>query len=414
MIKRGYDYDVVVIGGGPAGAVAAERAAKRGAKVFLIERSDPEDRPVRCTGLVSPRTLEEAAVGPEVVVRGIRGASIYAPNGHRLWLGGGDGGGEPRPRPRALVIDRRRFDLALLERAAAVGVKVETETTAVGLEAGSVRLRRGREEWTVRARVVIGADGPRSGVARWSGLPGPREIILGLQAIAHYEPEREDEVEVFLGNEVAPGFFAWAVPESPGSARIGLGLGLRLGLGPSEGQNGRRYLDRLLRRLKILTAEVQRFTAGLIPIGPPARTVSDGVLLVGDAAGQAKPTSGGGLYTGIVCAKLAGEVAAKCAERGDTSAAALMEYERRWRRALGRELAFGLRVHRILARLSDPALNRIIAFLDDPEILDLLNEYGDLDYPSGVVKELLNSPHLWHRLLRVVPQAAGLIKADRA
>ncbi|MCR4404142.1 MAG: geranylgeranyl reductase family protein [Candidatus Acetothermia bacterium] len=385
-------YDVAVVGGGPAGAVAAATAARHGATVLLVEKAIPEHKPVQCTGLVSLRTLEEAGIDSDadVVLREITGASVYAPNGRRLQLGGG--------RTRAVVIDRQRFDLLLLERARLAGVDVRTETTAVGLEGAGLRLNHNGRESVVRAKVIIGADGPRSRIAQWKGLPEPQELLVGFQTVAPYEPEREDAVSVFLGSALAPRFFAWAVPERPGWARIGLGT--------DPGRNAHRHLDDLLRKLGI--TKPQGLTAGLIPIGPPPRTVADGVLLVGDAAGQAKPTSGGGLYTGIVCAKIAGEVAADCARRGDAEAAALAAYEERWRKLLGKELAFGMLAHRLLASLSDASLNEIVAFLDDPEILTLINEYGDIDSPSILARRVLQSPKLWRKAVALVPQAMML------
>ncbi|MGQ9477341.1 MAG: geranylgeranyl reductase family protein [Candidatus Bipolaricaulia bacterium] len=396
MRSSGYDYDVVVIGGGPAGAVAAAMAAQRGAKVLLVEKGDPAAKPVRCTGLVSLRTLKEAAISPaEVVIRSISGVSVYAPNGSRLHISGGEA--------RAVVIDRRRFDLLLLERAATVGVEVRTGTVAVDLKDDLIRLREGGREWSVRAGLVIGADGPQSRVARWRGLPSPERLIFAVQVLAPYHPEWADSVEVFLGRRVAPNFFAWAVPAEEGRARVGLGLE-----GESEG-NTRAYLERLLERLGLDIAEAGEPIAGLIPIGPPARTVADRTILVGDAAGQAKPTSGGGLYTGIVCAKLAGEVAAKCIESGDTSAAALAEYEWHWRKALGRELTFGMIAHRLLTRLSDSTLDRIIASLNDPWILALIVEHGDIDYPSRLALAFLRAPGLWGKFARLVPKL-GLLR----
>jgi flavin-dependent dehydrogenase len=131
------------------------------------------------------------------------------------------------------------------------------------------------------------------------------------------------------------------------------------------------------------------FEVGAIPLGPPERTVAEGLMLVGDAAAQVKPTSGGGIYAGALCAKIAGEVAAAAVKEGDTSAKRLAEYEKRWRSAIGRELLIGMRIHEAMGKLSDVDYDKVIKTLEDPEILDIISQYGDMDYPSAVAKKLI-------------------------
>jgi digeranylgeranylglycerophospholipid reductase len=111
------------------------------------------------------------------------------------------------------------------------------------------------------------------------------------------------------------------------------------------------------------------------------------VMLVGDAAGQVKPTSGGGIYMGAVCAKIAGEVAAKASRKE----AGLEEYEKRWRGAVGRELAIGMRIHKSFGKLSDENLNEFISFLNKPKIREIITEYGDMDHPSVLLQKLIQS-----------------------
>jgi flavin-dependent dehydrogenase len=127
------------------------------------------------------------------------------------------------------------------------------------------------------------------------------------------------------------------------------------------------------------------------------------VLVVGDAAGQVKPTSGGGIYTSITCARIAGEVSARAARSGDTSERALSEYERRWRALLEQELRFGFQAHLLLARLSDAVLARLFRAIDDPRVSALFGEHGDIDYTSRALQVLLTRPTLWGRLMRALP-----------
>lgn len=394
-----HDFDLVVVGGGPAGATAAWVAADHGVEVLLVEEHPQVGQPVRCTGLLSRRGFAEAGVSPGVVLREVRGALVHAPGGHCLEIEASEA--------KAYVLDRTLFDRELAARAERAGVELWTASKAVGLRDGELEIAKGDRRVRVRARLVIGADGPRSQVAEWSGLGGPEELIYSLQAELPHSAEREESVELFLGQEAAPGFFAWAVPSSPGTMRVGLGTVRKEEL--------RGCFARLMGRF---TGDPIAVNGGLIPIGPPPRTVADHVLLVGDAAAQVKPTSGGGLYTGIACAKIAGEVAAEAIRKDNASAKVLEEYERRWRGLLGRELRFGMLFHKLFVGLDDDNLNRIVAALDDPEVLEMVSEYGDIDYPSLLLRELAKRPRLWRRLLGLIPakevlrQALSLIGLD--
>jgi len=381
-------FDIVIIGGGPSGATAARVAAEKGAKVFLAEESIPHKKKVQCTGLISLRALEESGVKGDFILREIRGAFIYTPGGIRLNLDGKD--------IKAVVIDRIRFDQELLKKAQCAGVEVRTGCSAIGLEEKRIKIKENDKEKIVEAGVIIGADGPKSKIAKWVHLPGPKKLLPAVQAIVPYKPEREDFVEVYLGRHVAPDFFAWCVPASDGFARVGLAT--------DNGNNLRFLLGSLLEnRFRHRSNNDLKMGMGIIPIGASEKTFTEHVLLVGDAAGQVKPTSGGGIYTGITCARIAGEVAADCVLRGDASAKGLSEYEKRWRSVLQRELFFGLQVHNLLRRLSDENIDRIFSLFNSSAILDIFIKYGDIDYPSLLAKELFRKPTLWGKLLTIIP-----------
>lgn len=389
-------YDVVVVGGGPAGAMAAKTAQEHGARALLLEWHREVGLPVQCTGLLSVRGFEAAGASKNVILREMRGAYAYGPSGQCLQL--------ESPRTQAYVIDRDRLDQDLVRQAAEAGVdvRVNARATALDTDSGTFRTLSFSDngvERSVKAGVVIGSDGAKSDVARWAGLAPPRKRIIGVQVTIPYQLEREDYVEVHLGREVAPHFFAWAVPSFPGHARVGLGT--------DQGKQARSLLDRWLSE-RFAGREIVERNAGEIPIGPAERTVADGVMLVGDAAGQAKPTSGGGIYTGTSCGRIAGEVAARAVQSRDTSAERLSEYERRWREQFDDELRFGMMAHEILCRLSDEELNQLWATAQDPEILKVICEHGDIDYTSWVAKALLKRPRLWGKLLRAVPRKREL------
>jgi geranylgeranyl reductase family protein len=373
------DYDVVVVGAGPAGSTAARYAARHGARTLLIEEHGQVGSPVSCTGHISRKALEECEL-PEgsFVNKKIRGAFVYAPDNRFIVLDG--------RRTMTYVVERKIFDRELAKNAVAAGAEILINTRAESLKKvpGGASLEvsglDGREEIT--AGVVIGADGVKSKIARAAGLGRLPHVCSAIQVEASYEPRDPEFVEMFSGSRYAPGYFAWAVPTSGDCCRVGL----------LADEQANVYLDRLLTEHEIVSKKARSavdLIVGGVPVGTLKSTVSDGVMIVGDAAGQVKPVSYGGIYTGARCAKIAGEVAAKAALEKDTSARRLSEYERRWRADIGRELAFGMRFRRMYGRMTDADLNEAVAMLDDPDIAEVMTRYGDIDRPMTLALELL-------------------------
>lgn len=375
-------YDVVVVGAGPSGSMAAKYAAKNGARTLLIEEDGMIGSPVSCTGHISVKALKECEL-PEgnFINNRIRGAFVYAPNNHSIPIDG--------RRTMTYVVERKIFDRELAKAAASAGAEVMVNTAVRGVRKvpGGVVLDAVSEgkKTEIAAKVVIGADGTRSKVARSVGLGRVPHVCTGIQVEASYEPRDPEFVEVFLGHRYAPGYFAWSVPTTGGCCRIGL----------NADSDAYVYLERLLTEHEVVSKKARSavdLIMGGIPVGTLKRTISDGVLIVGDAAGQVKPISYGGIYTGAKCAKIAGEVAAKAALEGDVSAQRLMEYERRWRGEIGMELTFGLKARQIFGKMSDGDLNEAIAALDDPDILEMITKYGDIDHPSMLARQFLGLP----------------------
>lgn len=396
-------YDVVVVGAGPVGSTAARYAALNGAKVLLIEEHPSIGSPVGCTGLLSTRAVTECELKPsdEFVFNSVRGAFIHAPDGQCLPIDG--------KVTKAYVVSRKNFDRKLALMAVEEGVELSLKTKAIGLEIESsesgaeVRknshvklkvIKNGRPE-TICASTVIGADGVKSRIASYAGLEKPSRVLPGIQIEAPYASDDPDFVELFPGSS-APGFFAWTVPLGEKVSRIGLALEPGSACkNNTEDCSPLFYLEKLLRSNPHVKTRYSGgmldFVVGGIPIGPPDKTVTDGILLVGDAAGQAKPTSAGGVYTGAFAAKIAGKVAAEAALEGDCSAKRLSEYDVLWRKGLEKELEIGMRIHDYAGRLEDKQLNDLIGSLNTPSILNTITEYGDMDHPSILMRKLMFS-----------------------
>ncbi len=384
-------YDVAVIGAGPAGSMAAKKAAGSGAEVVILEEHPRTGWPVQCAGLLGVRAMEESELPlAKFAIRPVRGATAVSPAGVQIAFKSDD--------VKAWVVDRRIFDRALLAEAARSGADVMMASPVTGLARGGGRsildVGRGSDRRKIEARVVISAEGVGARIARGAGIGQPREILSSAQVELPFEVEDPEMVEVFLGKNVATGFFAWVIPAQDGVSRVGLCCRER----------ACDHLKRLLRSSPIqgrVRGGILHLVVGGLPLGPPASTVADGFLAVGDAAGQVKPTSGGGVYPGLVCAKIAGTVAAAASQEGDSSADRLSEYERMWRSALGRELRLGMIVHRMRAEMTDSEVDDLFRDLRRREdLLRIIEKEGDIDRPSRVIKKV--APRMGLAGLRMV------------
>jgi len=392
------ELDVLVVGAGPAGTTAAHRLASRGHRVVVIEEHPRVGYPVQCAGLVSQRALDLAG-STSFVRTPVRGATVFGPSLGSVHF--------KAPEPRAFVIDRGALDVALADRAARAGAEFRTSTRFDG----RVRAENGRTVVRVTgpdatatelsARLVIGADGVASAVARAFRLRRPVEILPAFEAEIPRSPGDPDTVEVYLGNSISPGLFGWWIPDGAGGARVGVAV-------DADGTPARVYYDRLLayleRRFGERLTNPTAFLVSGIPIGMVPKTHADGALLVGDAAAQVKPLSGGGIFTGMRCAELAAAVADAALRAGDTSSLRLAAYDRAWREEFGEEFRRALYLRRVFQRLDDADLDRLIAALQGSDLAATIVAFGDIDFPTHVARQLLRqSPSL----VRLVPKALG-------
>lgn len=389
MMDRG--YEAIVIGGGPVGAAVARDIARAGFRVAVLERDSRVGRPVQCSGLVTDRTLTAAGLDPRNALNTLTGAAIHAPSGARYTIGG--------DRIHAYVLDRARFDEQLMAQALEAGAELWTGTRALAVEytAGGVRVAAERSgiSQTFQGRLVIGADGPRSLVADFLQLPPPNETLRarGADVVLPRRPST-DQVQIFVGERYAPGFFAWAIPLGGSRYRIGWGTH-RSGAGIDHLAALVAGYPEIFAGIEILTQ-----TGGLIPLGPRPRTFDKRGMVVGDAAGQAKATSGGGLYTGLTCGAHCARVAVEALSTGDTSAARLSAYDRGWRADIGDELQRATMLREAYRTMTDTELEWGLRLLRVPGMRKLVNRYGDIDYPSWLATPALQAAPVLRRLLR--------------
>jgi len=283
-------------------------------------------------------------------------------------------------------------DRLLLAHEAGADVRFETE--AVNAEPGKLMVRSNSQDLSITASIIVGADGPRSQVAAWFSLGQPAHYIAAAQVELEAKHTHSDQVDVFVGEEVAPGFFGWSVPAEDGVIRVGVGV-----LPP---QAPAAFLDRLL-ATRYPNLHIRTRSAGWIPLAPSPKSATTGAILVGDAAGHVKPLSGGGLYTGGTCARIAGETAARVAGSEEEAPELLATYPKRCLETIGREQAFGRSIRHHLFRLRDEAVENAVTALDDPKLLQFLADHADIDHFHQLPDKLVSEPSLWTSILRILP-----------
>lgn len=367
------DYDVIIAGCGPCGALAAKAAAKAGAKVLAIDRRKELGAPVRCGEGIGLHWMEELGVkiSPKCVSAEINGSVLISPDWkRRVALRGGK-------ETKGFVVDRKVFDkeLAIDAGRAGADIIVHSEVVDVIKEAGKVcgvkALIDGRPQ-EFRSEVVIAADGGKSTVARLAGI-NTTATLYDTDFGVEYEMvnvDCEDLIEVYFSNRDAPRGYLWVFPKGKDVANVGVGIG------GMHAPNAKLYLDKWLKAHpeRFAKARTVAIKGGIIPVGAPMtdEAVGEGIIVAGTAAHQVDPIHGGGICLAMEAGKLAGEIAAKNALAKTCGRAELLEYAEIYKKTRAPKLLKRLKLRKVLEKLSDDDFNAIFAHLDDKDIDNLL------------------------------------------
>lgn len=366
--------DVLVVGAGPAGCFLARKVAERGFDVAIVEEHPQVGHPSCCAGVVGVGGMRLLGIRRGDWVLGeLRGAKIFSPDGRPVEV--------ERGRREAWVIDRPAFDRMLAEEAVGAGAFLYLSTRCVGLRPDLLKVRlSGVLSGFAKPAIVVGADGPLSTVGRASGLR-LEEFTFCAQAAVQGELE-DGMVEVYMGREISPGFFAWGVPAGE-TCRVGLGL---------ASGNPVRNLEILLSRHPAVSGRFRRAPLALgvkmLPRSFLGKPASGRVLLVGDAAGQVKPLTGGGIFLGLLCARMAASSIVSALEQGKPEAVSGL-YVRRFRGEILRELRITRAAGRLLFSLSDGQISKLLTLLEDEEIARAVARSFDFDFHSRLIEGLL-------------------------
>jgi len=382
-------HDVAIVGGGPAGLLTARRCAEAGLDVVLFEEHAVLGEPTHCTGIISLETAALAKIPDEIVLGRFKRAKLVSPGGAVCEVSWTASGSE-----EILVMDRGQFDRGLAELARSAGAAIRTgaRVDSVEVDDQGVTLDVGGE--SVRARACVLACGVSYRLHRQLGFGLPSQLVHTAQVEVDAAPA--DAVELYFGREVAPDGFLWVVPIRRGNhPRLKVGVLARGDAGACLS----RFLEspRLWSRLR---SSPRRVIRRLLPLEPAPQTAAERVLLVGDAGGFTKPTTGGGIYYSLLTASLAADTLIEGFQAGRLDGEFLARYERRWEAELGADLRVSAWLRQFLTRCCDAEIDGLVGALTSESVQSVIHRTARFNRHRDVILALLREPGIASLLLK--------------
>jgi len=360
--------------------------ARRGHRVTVVDRRYVIGDKL-CSGIVGAECLRRFPAKDSDIYRSASSAAVHGPSGRRLVL--------TRDEPQAYVLNRVAYVADFARRAQDAGATYllghTLHSLTVQQDGVTAVVANGAGPQELRARAAVIASGFGSRLTRMAGLGQVRDFVIGVQG--EVEAPSVEGIELYLGRQLAPGFFAWLVPTSSGRAHLGL----------LSRRDGARHFRRLLARMRELgkvTALVKPPTRWGIPLRPMSRSFGHRVLAAGDAAGQVKPATGGGIYYSLLSSQIAAETLHEALDAGDLSESRLSRYEREWKRLLGQELRIGYGARRLFERMGDSQVDYLLSALADGEAQSTLRQGpgASFDWHAGIIQTFMRLPVVQHAL----------------
>ena len=372
------DWDVIIVGAGPTGGRTATHLASLGHRVLILEEHTEIGRPFQCAGLVTPKALHEVGLYDSILEE-IDGARIHGPSGTLVPVGT-DG------KIRTYVVCRKKFDQGVVQQAMESGASLwlnsQPRSAEITPEKVTLYIESNGEEMKLNCKLLIGCDGAHSWTRRYFKMGRPKEMMIGFQVEVLGYNGTERWLEMYSGSEIAPGFFAWVIPSGFGSHRIGIWSTPERLRGRSVEHCYEDLIHHPLWRERFQDIkEIARF-CGPIPSGMVKKPVANRVMLLGDAAGMAKPTTGGGIGPGFKQIKGILQPLSKAIFDDELSEKNLKKVTSKHFHSMRKDQDKARALRNLLVSdVNDKELDTHFENFARPEILDLINEIGDIEKP---------------------------------
>ena len=354
-------YDAIIAGGSISGLLAAREISKKGHSVLVLEEGFEVGSPEHCGGLVSKNALKELGIEPsqKTFDSEIECAKIFSPEGKEITINS--------KKQQIVVINRRELDKQAARQAKDNGAEISVKTSFQEKINNGVRTSNGdiECEFFVDCRGVSRlANKDRDG------------ILLTAQYEVYADWIKKGQVEVYFDQEKYPEFFAWVIPSGEGVGKIGVS---------GKGINTTSRIDEFLKS-KGNFSTIRKIFAPIWIKGPIKKFIEDDTIIVGDAAGQAKPTTAGGIFSCGMAGIMAGKAISEALETGNSSS--LMNYEKQWKEKFGKEFEKQNLARKILVRLDNDTINKLFNSIT-PEIEEDISNKEDFDFHTSSILRLL-------------------------
>jgi digeranylgeranylglycerophospholipid reductase len=380
--------DVLIVGGGPGGLFMAGRLAARGVRTLVCEEHARVGDPVHCTGVLSAESFSAFDLPESATLNQLTAVRFLSPSGIPVDY--------TTPVPLATVIDRPVFDRALADRAIAAGAEIRLGARVTALHADASGARATVGGATIEARRAVLACGASYKFQRRFGFGLPTTYLQTAQQ--ELPARRPGDVELHFGQDIAPGGFAWAVPvlrRDGASVRIGV----------MASRDIRRCYERMLGRVSQRWGVSDHDPAPrvkILPLGAVDRTYGDRMLVIGDAAGLVKPTTGGGIHYSIVSAALAADVAIEALAADRLDAETLSAYERAWRAELAEEFEAQHELRQVATTLSDKAIDSFFELAQTDGVMPIVRATARFNQHRPLIRALFKHPPARRILFRAM------------